>query len=92
MPDQHNFWFWFLSGLLDMIDNFMVQLPLYQHSGMAVLFYNALLGVLTVFALYFGTFLNLCWFVAMLILFLTSEGTRGFMAAYRTLVKLIPLP
>lgn len=92
MPDTHNFWYWLLTGVFGIIDAFMTRLPLYQHSGLAVLFYNALLGVLTVFALYFGTFLNLCWFITLFLVFLASEGARGLMASYRTVVKLIPIP
>ena len=91
-PFAHNFWYWLLSGVIGLIDAVIVRLPLYQHAGWAVLFYNALVGILTVFVLYFGSFLNLCWFVTLFVIFLTSEGARGLMATYRTVVKLIPFP
>lgn len=90
--DTHNFWYWLLTGVFDLVDAMMTRLPFYQNTGMATLTYNALLGALTVFALYLGSFLNLCWFIVLFTIFLTSEGARGVMALYRTVVKLLPIP
>jgi hypothetical protein len=90
--DQHNFWYWLLAGLFSLIESWLARLPQYAPIGMASLFYNALLGIMTVFAMYFGSFLNLCWFLAALLIFLASETARGGIAIYRQLIKFIPLP
>lgn len=90
--DTHNFWYWLLSGIFDLLDALITLLPMYTNVGMATLTYNALLGALTVFALFLGSFLNLCWFIILFSIFLASEGARGLMATYRTVIKFIPLP
>jgi hypothetical protein len=41
---------------------------------------------------FLGSFLNLCWFALCLVLMASSETARAALAAYRTIIKIIPLP
>lgn len=90
--DNHNFWFWLIEGARDFVIAIAQRLPLYVPVGLPVLIYNALLGALTPILFYVGSFFNLCWFMAALALFAASETARASVAAYRQLVKLLPLP
>lgn len=90
--DQHNFWYWLLEGLHNLIQVFTGQLPLYAPIGMGPFIYNFLVAAVTPLLFYIGTFFNLCIFVAFLALFAASETARAAFAAYRTIIKVLPLP
>lgn len=90
--DQHNFFFWLLTGVRDVIMALAERLPLYVPVGLPVFVYNALLGALTPILFYFGSFFNLCWFLTALAILAASETARAAVAGYRQLVKLFPLP
>lgn len=90
--DTHNFWYWLIEGVSNLIGVFTGRLPLYAPVGLGPFIYNFLVAAVTPILFYFGSFFNLCWFMAFLALFAASETARAAFAAWRTIVKIIPLP
>jgi hypothetical protein len=90
--DEHNFWFWLLTGLEGMADRLTGAMPIYAPVGLGSVIYGVLAGVMTPILFYLGSFFNLCWFALCLTIMAASETARAGVAVYRTLVKFIPLP
>ncbi len=89
---DHNFWYWLIQGLTGLIVALARLLPFHTTWAMQDYVYNLLSGVATPIIIYFGSFFSLCWFMISMGILVTLETARLIMAAYRTLVKLIPLP
>lgn len=90
--DLHNFWYWLLTGLGNIVGVMSGRLPIYAPIGLGPFIYNFLVAAATPILLYLGSFFNLCWFALILGIMLASEGVRTILAGYRTLIKFIPLP
>lgn len=89
---EHNFWYWLIQGLSGLITTVAQRLPFHTTWAMQDYVYNLLSGVATPIIIYFGSFFNFCWFMISLGILVTLEAARLAMAAYRSVVKLLPLP
>lgn len=90
--DAHNFWYWLLEGIRNLVGVLSGRLPLYAPIGMGTFLHNLLAAAATPILFYIGSIFNLCWLALVFGLIITSEIARGIMAAYRTVVKAVPLP
>lgn len=90
--DQHNFWYWLLVGLRNIVGVLSGRMPLYTYVGLGQFAYNFLAAAATPILLYFGSIFNLCWLMVIFGIIISSEGVRALLAGYRQIIKLIPLP
>jgi len=88
--DEHNFWYYLLTGAQNIVQVISGRLPLYSYLGLGPFMYNSLAVTGTVIVYFLGSFVNLCWLFLFLAIIITSESARGLMAAYRQLAKMIP--
>ena len=89
---EHNFWFWLIQGLTNVIVALANLLPFHTTWGMSDYVFTFLSTAVTPLLLYVGAFFSLCYFMFFMGILVVLEGARLIMAAYRTVVKLIPLP
>ncbi len=90
--DTHNFWYWLLTALQNIVGAVSGRLPIYAPVGMGSFIYNFLAAAITPILFYIGSIFDMCWMALILGLMAASEGGRGFLAGYRTIIKMIPLP
>lgn len=89
---EHNFWYWLIKGLTDMAVSLVGSLSPHTPTGMNELIYTFLASTISPIVYYVASFINPCWFFLFVGIIATSELVRAVLAAYRTLVKLLPLP
>ena len=90
--DEHNFWYWLLVGMRNIVGVLSGRMPLYTYQGLGTFVYNFLAAAATPILFYVGSLFNLCWLVVIFGIMAASEGVRALVAAYRQIVKLLPLP
>ncbi len=90
--DVHNFWYWLLTALQNIAGTLTGRLPIYAPIGLGPFIYNLLAAAATPILFYIGSIINLCWLALVLGVMLASELSRYVLAAYRTIIKMIPLP
>lgn len=91
MP-THNFWYWFLEGVGNVILTISSFLPIHAPIGFVdfvQLFMNSIVGL---FVFIVGSYLNLTWLAIFVGLMIVLEIARAGIAAYRLVVGFIPLP
>ena len=88
----HNFWYWLILGLTNLIVALAERLPFHNTWGWADYTYGFLAGMLTPILIYIGSYFSLCFFAISMGILVVLELARLIMAAYRTVVKLLPVP
>lgn len=90
--DDHNFWYWLLIGVHNIVGVISGRLPIYTYVGLGPFIYNFLAAAATPILFYIGSIFNLCWLALVLGILILAETARYVLAGYRTVIKMIPLP